>query len=361
MGDWFDDRLALLARWQGYRYSVENKKRRMRADLDANENWNVPESEVRGAVKRALARTDPRSYPKGSVEELQKGISRAVGVSPGSVIPCSGADQAIDLLCQGFLGPRDQVTIISPTFSMYRLRATIAGATCVEIPVGEGFSLPLEGIKRVGGAGGLLFICSPNNPTGTQFAEPDVTEAISSFKGLTILDEAYVEFADYSLSRRVKEFRNLAVLRTFSKAYGMAGLRLGYVLANDSWAPDFLSRVQYPYPISSTAAATALELMARPSHVRKWVATVKKEREWLSKELRALGGVGVAESQANFILISVPIDSAKAHSELERRGIATRDVGNVPGMQNTLRVTVGTRRMNELLLTALKRVLQNAV
>lgn len=360
MADWFEQRLARLGGWNEYRYSTEGPKRRMRASLDANENWHVPEREVRSALKEAVAATDVRSYPKGAIEELRKGISRRVGVTADSVIPCSGGDQAIDLLCQAFLGAGDSVKIVSPTFAMYRLRAAIAGATCVEIPMGEGFVLPLEELKRRGGEGGLLFICSPNNPTGTQFAEAEVLDAVESFDGLVVLDEAYVEFADFSLSGRVAEFKNLAVLRTFSKAYGMAGLRLGYILANESWAPQFLGRVQYPYPVSSIAALTALSLMRRPSLVLKWVASVKRERGWLSRELLKLRGVRVAESKANFVMVSVPTDSALAHSELQRRGVATRDVGDVPGMRNCLRITVGTRRMNALLLRALKEVLRDA-
>jgi len=359
LADWFGQRLADISRWGEYRYSSEGPRRRMRADLDANENWQVPEREVRRAVAQVAAKTDVRSYPRGTIEELRRGISRRVGVPADSVIPCSGADQAIDLLCQAFLGAADTATIVSPTFAMYRLRATIAGAACVEVPMGEGFVLPTEELKRRV-KGGLLFICSPNNPTGTQFAEADVLEVVASFDGLVVLDEAYVEFADFSLSKRVAEFRNLAVLRTFSKAYGMAGLRLGYILANESWAPQFLGRVQYPYPVSSIAALTALSLMRRPSLVVKWAANVRRERGWLSKELLKLRGVRVADSKANFVMVSFPIDSALAHSELQRRGVATRDVGDVPGMRNCLRITVGTRRMNEALLRALREVLRAA-
>ena len=360
MADWFEQRLARLGGLGEYRYSTEGPKRRMRADLDANENWHVPERQAREALKQAVVETDIRRYPKGAIEELRKGISRSVGVTADSVIPCSGGDQAIDLLCQAFLSTGDKATVVSPTFAMYRLRATLAGATCVEIPMGEGFVLPLEDLKRRGGGGGLLFICSPNNPTGTQFAEAEVLEAVASFDGLVLLDEAYVEFADFSLSRRVAEFRNLAVLRTFSKAYGMAGLRLGYILANDTWAPQFLGRVQYPYPVSSLAALTALSLMRRPSLVLKWAASVKKERGWLSGELLKLRGVRVADSKANFVMVSVPTDSSSVHSELQRRGVATRDVGDVPGMRNCLRITVGTRPMNALLLRTLKEVLRDA-
>jgi histidinol-phosphate aminotransferase len=360
MSDWFENRLSTMNKWEGYRYSVEGPKKKMKTLLDANENWHIPEQEVRRALGRAIEEADVRSYPNDAVERLRIGVSRSVGVTPDSVIPCAGADQAIDLLCRGFLNHGDTVTIVSPTFSMYRLRATIAGATCVELPMRGNFTLPLQELKRRAGEGGVLFICSPNNPTGTQFDKNEVLEAVATFNGLVVLDEAYVEFADYSLSRRVSEFRNLAVLRTFSKAYGIAGLRLGYILANDSWAPDFLGKVQYPYPVSNIAVATAISLMGRKSTVSKWVSTVKRERAWLTSALSRIEGTCVADSQANFLLVSLPIDSAKVHSKLAQRGVATRNVGDVLEMKNCLRVTVGTRRMNRLFLEALMKVFPSA-
>lgn len=360
MADWFEERLANLSRLEGYRYSAEGPRKEVRADLDSNENWHIPESELRDALKRSIAEIDPRRYPDGAVQELRRGISRRIGVTADSVVPCSGADQAIDLLCQGFLKAGDKATIVSPTFSMYRLRARMAGAICVELEMHEGFLLPLNELKRLGTEGGVLFICSPNNPTGTQFPEAEVLEVVESFSGLVVLDEAYVEFADFSLSKRVSEFKNLAVLRTFSKAYGMAGLRLGYILANDAWAPEFLGRVQYPYPVSSVAAATALTVLGRSNVTREPIASLKRERAWLSGELSKLSGVRVADSKANFVLASMPVDSSSVHTELLRRGVATREIGDVLGMRNCLRITVGTRRMNDSLLRALKVVLTAA-
>lgn len=360
MPNWFDERLALLNTWQGYSHALEAQPKEIPADLDANENWLIPEAKLRSAAARAIRSLDPRRYPEAAVNELRRAISRRVGVAPASVVPCSGGDQAIDLLCRVFLRSGDRAVVVSPTFSMYRLRTNIAGGDCVEVPMKRDFALPVEELQRMSGGGGLLFICSPNNPTGNQFTAEDVLAVVRSFQGLVVLDEAYVDFADFNLGRRVEEFSNLAVLRTFSKAYGMAGLRLGYILANDSWASSFLSKVQYPYPVSSVAATTALILMEDAALVREWCTAVKRERSWLSKELAEVEGVLVVESKANFLMVSLPVDSAVVHSELVRLGVATKKLGDVLGMRNCLRITVGTRRMNQLLLRSLEEVLKSA-
>lgn len=182
---------------------------------------------------------------------------------------------------------------------------------------------------------------------------------MESFPGLVVLDEAYVEFADFSLSKLAKEYRNLAVLRTFSKAFGLAGLRLGYLLANEAWAPGFLEKVQYPYPVSSIAAAAALAMMKNSREVEAWTRLVKEERSWLTSSLRNLRDVTVIDSHANFLMVSLPLDSRRVHAELLREGIATRNLGRVTGLSNCLRVTVGTRRMNRALLCKLGATLKN--
>ena len=326
---------------------------RLLSKLDANENWHVPPERIRALFEASLKEVDTREYPEGAVGELGENISRLLGIPAGCVVPCAGADQAIDLLCQAFLGSGDRAIIVSPTFSMYRLRATIAGAECVNVPMSSDFGLPKEEMIRSAGKRGVLFVCSPNNPTGNQFPEEEVTSLLESFPGLVVLDEAYVEFADFSLSRRVAEFRNLAVLRTFSKAYGMAGLRLGYFLANEEWAPEFLARVQYPYPISSVAAVMAIALLRRRREVDAWIRAVKRERVWLAGKLRAIRGTRVVDSKANFLMASLPVDSTIAHRKLLARGIATRDLGRIMHLPNCLRITVGTRPMNSLLLEGL--------
>ena len=353
---WLDEKLAELGRREGYDYSVDGTRRKMVAQLDANENWQIPLGRMR-AVMRVVAGIDPREYPDRAVDELRSHISRRVGVPAACVVPCAGADQAIDLLCQAFLRRGDRAVVVTPTFSMYTLRSAMAGAETMTASMGPDFTLPSREVAAQAGKGGMVFVCSPNNPTGNQFDEGAVRALLESFPGLVVLDEAYVEFAEFSLSKLVAGYRNLAVLRTFSKAYGMAGLRLGYLLASEEWAPEFLAKVQYPYPVSSIAAAVAIAMMKNRREVELWIRQVKEERSWLTSALGELPGVNVVDSQANFLMVSLPSDSTKVHAELLKGGIATRNLGPILGFPNCLRVAVGTRMMNRAVVRCLKEAI----
>ncbi len=349
----------MMGKWNEYQYSVKKQQANTVAKLDANENWHVPIDEIRRVLSNSVREVDVREYPDGVVEDLKKEVGKHLGLPAETIIPSTGADQAIDLICEAFLRQGDRAIMVSPTFSMYRLRAEIAGATCVQVQMNSNFTLPASRMLERKERGGVLFICSPNNPTGNQFSAREVTTLIEDFRGLVVLDEAYVEFADFSLTEKVMKYENLAVLRTFSKAYGMAGLRLGYVVGHPSWSEEFLKRVQYPYPINSIAVAVATTLMKRYAQVSEWLDSVKRERYWLTGKLRALSGVKVIDSQANFLLVSLPLDSEAAHSALLNKGVATREVGRVLELPNCLRITVGNRRMNLLLLEALSEALRS--
>lgn len=355
MKSWLDTKLARLESLDGYSYSVEAGQTNS-DKLDANENWNAPGPEISKAVLEAARRVDAREYPEGSVERLRRGLAAKYSMPLECFVPCNGADQAIDLLCQAFLTQSETALIVGPTFSMYGLRATVMGAKVLQLPMNEDFGLPVDEI--LGSGDGVLFICSPNNPSGNQFRRAAVLEVLDGFKGLVVLDEAYVEFADYSLMESVAERRNIAVLRTFSKAFGLAGLRIGYLAANESWAPNFLAKMQYPYPISSLAAEAAL-IMLQDERVDNWVSTVKREREWMSAELRKRGAT-VVDSKSNFLLVSLPADGREAHASLLASGVATRWVGSVLGLANCLRVTIGNREMNVRLVEAISEIISNA-
>jgi histidinol-phosphate aminotransferase len=336
-----------------YSFSIESYPRALKAKLDANENWHVPRSLIRAILETSVRHVDPREYPQDAVQDLREGISGLMNLPAGCVVPSSGGDQAIDLLSQVFLGKNERAIMVGPTFSMYRLRALITGAQCIEVQMTNDFALPLPEILRRAGRGGVLFVCSPNNPTGNQFGEEEVKSVLESFPGLVVLDEAYVEFADFSLCRLVRNFDNLVVLRTFSKAFGMAGLRLGYILANEGWATDLLARAQFPYPVSSLASKMATAVIERYPDVQRWADAVKRERRWLAAKLRELTTVNAFDSSANFIMVSLSTDSSLVQRRLLAAGVATRNLGRILNLDNCLRITVGTRAMNEALLDGL--------
>ncbi len=353
---WLESKLASMEALEQYQQSVQQEVRPS-VRLDANENWNVPLQKIQGVMLGLAKRVDTRGYPTDATPELCEGLARQYSLPAESFVPCNGADQAIDLLCQAFLSPGDLAYIVSPTFSMYRIRAAIAQAKCVEVSMGRGFSLPVDEIPS--GGEGVVFVCSPNNPTGNQFKRDDVISLVERFGGLVVLDEAYVEFAKYSLMDKVVDYRNLVVLRTFSKAYGLAALRLGYIAASPTWGRDFLEKVQYPYPVNSPSVEAALRLLGNPL-VRGWVSKVKVERSWLSERLREIAGEMVVDSESNFVLVDLRMRAGTMHRRLLARGVATREVGPVLQLPNCLRITVGTRKMNRSRLTSLKAVLEDA-
>ena len=355
MGQWLDQKISAIGEMDAY--PVASARQTFRAKLDANENWHIPQEAISGIVRAAATAADVRAYPLGVVRELSAAISTRLGVPEESIIPTEGADQGIDLICQAFAGRGEKATIVSPTYSFYRLRSTFAGGSCVQVNLDDDFSLPIDKILRKAGASGVIFLCSPNNPTGNQFQRREVLRLCDEFPGLLMVDEAYVDFAPYSVVEETQHRRNLVVLRTFSKAFGLADLRLGAIVANPDWASSFLNRVQYPYPISGLAAAIAISLLGNFELVQKGVESMKQERSWLSQQLRQIDGVNVFDSEANFLLIDLPIDYNQVHEELLKRGIVTKRVGRVLTLTNCIRVTVGTREMNSAFLDVLRDII----
>ena len=311
-------------------------------------------------LRRAIDHVDPRAYPLGIVDELRTSLANHLRIPAESIVPTQGADQGIDIICQAFLRHNDRALIVEPTFPLYKLRASVAEAQCIDISMNRDLSLPVERILNESENATVVFICSPNNPTANQFAASDIIRVCDRFSGLVILDEAYVDFAKESPVHEITRRRNLVVLRTFSKAFGLANLRLGFIIAHPEWAPLILDRVQYPYPLSSLVAALAVQLLKNFNLVKKSVESLKNERAWLLEQIRKIDGVKTLGSQTNFILTSLPIDAAEAHMQLLERGIATKKIGQILDLPNCIRVTIGTRKMNLLFLKSLREVLNRA-
>ena len=345
---------------ESYNLSLKSNARNIRAKLDANENWHIPAEDVHRIVREVVGQVDVRGYHLGIVKELCAAVAARFSLPESMIVPTQGADQGIDLLSQAFLREGDRAIIVGPTYSFYALRATLAGARCAEVKLNDDFSLPVEGILQEASDAGMIFLCSPNNPTGNQFASDDVLRLSEKFPGLVVLDEAYVDFAANSLVKEVENRHNLVVLRTFSKAFGLADLRLGLVIAHPDWAPLFLDRIQYPYPLSSVAVSIALRILRESQLVENGVASVRKERKWLLEKLKQIGDVKVFDSQTNFVLVSLPIDATRAFVALLERGIAVKKIGRILNYPNCIRTTVGTRAMNSDFLEALRVVLIDA-
>ena len=358
MNDWLKERLNFIGSLESYSPAIDPRIYKVTVKLDANENWHIPLGSLKRLVGESAEEVDVRLYPVRISQELLEGIAKQMGVSDDCIILTQSSDQGIDLLCQAFLDVGDVVDIVTPTFSFYRLRASLARSRYRNVDLNENLSLPIDKILR-DSLNRILFICSPNNPTGNQFSVDDLTELIESYQGLVILDEAYADFAKYNLVKEVERYHNLVVIHTFSKSYGLAGLRLGYIAANPSLTKLLGSKVQHPYPISSLAAAVALKMIRQPNLIEGAMQSLMLERGWLIERLREIEGIVVFDSQTNFVLISLPVDSNLIRNALLDRGIAVRAIGNILNFKNCLRITVGTRDMNNAFLSAFREVLKN--
>jgi histidinol-phosphate aminotransferase len=273
----------------------------------------------------------------------------------------NGADEIMDLLMKVFVRRGSKVMVVEPTFPMYTFFAELYGGKKVTVMLKKDFSLNVDAIlKRADKDTRLLFVCSPNNPTGNQFRESDIKRLLEEFKGVVVVDEAYVDFAAGSVINWIRDYDNLAVLRSFSKAFGLAGLRLGY-LVSSKHVVKYVQRVVGPFNVNSVTQQAIVLALQNWSYFKEKINLVVNEREWLMKNLQQIDGTKPYPSDANFILFKVTktnLTSAVVTERMENRNVLVKDRGHLPLLDNCIRVTVGTRKMNESFVSALKASLE---
>lgn len=293
-------------------------------------------------------------YPDPHQRELKRRIAALKGVSPENVFIGNGSDEAIDLAFRIFCEPgRDNAVAIAPSYGMYKVAAAVNDVALREVRLGPDYELPVnELLAAADGQTRLMWICSPNNPTGNAFDPAVLEELAEGFDGMLVVDEAYVDFSDHgSLLPALQRHPNFIVLQTLSKAWGMAGLRLGLAFATPEVA-ELFARVKYPYNIN---APTQAEVMRRLEvDVAAQVAEIKAQRAWLAGVLPGLPGVErVYPTDANFFLLRVA-DADALYARLVDRGVIVRNRSRVPGCEGCLRVTIGTPEENLRLVELLK-------
>ncbi|AMP97096.1 Histidinol phosphate aminotransferase [Pedobacter cryoconitis] len=295
-------------------------------------------------------------YPDPLQLDLKDALSKIKGVPIENTFLGNGSDEAIDLLFRAFCNPgKDNVIILPPTYGMYEVSANINDVEIRKVNLLPNFQLDLEGIAEAIDANTkLIFICSPNNPTGNSMVRTDIETILANFKGLVVIDEAYINFAKQrTFIQELTEYPHLVVLQTFSKAWGLAGLRLGMAFAS-SMIIDILNKVKAPYNISQSTQDLALAALQNIGQVNDWIKTTVAEREHLAGLLLDLPMVHkVYPSDANFILVEVA-DANGTYDALVDRGIIVRNRAKVTLCEGCLRITVGTPAENEILISALK-------
>jgi len=326
--------------------------------LNSNENFFIPLVFLRDILREVIEETDPRIYPRDEIRNLRKSFGEYVDVHPDQIVIGTGSDQLIDTVCKMFLRRGDEAIAISPTFSIYRRCVETQGAVYKPVPLRDDFSLDVEAmLDAVTPRTKLMFLCSPNNPTANQFSRSEVEILANEFDGLVAVDEAYVDFSGDSVIRLVEEFENLIVFRTFSKVFGLAGLRVGCAIANLELAKVMNEKFQMPYSVSIIAVNTALKILSKLDIIRETIRKVKQERERLIEKLNSISGVHAFNSETNFVLFQVYEPSDIICERLLEKGIIIRNIGCVLNYENCLRVTVAPPSMTDKFLAALQEVL----
>ena len=294
-------------------------------------------------------------YPDPHQRELKRRIAALKGVREGQIFLGNGSDEAIDLAYRIFCTPgRDNAVSIAPTYGMYRVAADTNDVEMREVALGDDFALPTDALLAAADERTkLLWICSPNNPTGNAFPTREIERLLRTFPGMVLLDEAYIDFAsEPGFLSRLDEFPNLIILQTLSKAWGMAGLRLGLAFAAEPVA-ELFARVKYPYNITGPTQREVLERLSRP--ITAQVEELRRER---LRTARALADCRAIEriypSEANFLLVRTAAPD-RLYEALIRAGVIVRNRSRVAGCAGCLRITVGRSEENDLLI----RTIQN--
>ena len=323
--------------------------------LNQNENpFDFPPDLKEETFRRFRERSWSR-YPDFVPDHLRLRLAEFVGWHKDGVLVGNGSNELLQATLTVLVKSRTRVAIPFPTFSVYSLIANVLGAQIVGIPLNPDMSYNVDAlisISRESGAG-VLIINNPNNPTGAAIREDDLKRILEEFSGHVLLDEAYYEFCGHTGLGLIADYPRLIITRTFSKAMGMAGLRVGYLLAHSDLAAQ-ISKAKLPYNVnqfSLTAAEVALENISR---FRPAIETVLREKERLGNELAKLPGLKVYPSESNFFLVEVPVEPRALYDSLFAQGILIRDVSSYPMLSKCLRVSVGTPEENDRLLSALR-------
>lgn len=318
--------------------------------LDMNESTTGCSPRVLAVLQRMDAKKLALYTPR---EPGEKAVAAFLGLSPGLILLTNGADEAIDVLFRGFLEPEDEVVFVVPGFGMYEIFARASGAKTVRVPAGPEFAFPFEGVlKAVNSRTRVIVITNPNNPAGTVADRGAILRVLEAAPDAAVLmDEAYFEFCGQTMLHAIGNFHNLFVARTFSKAYGLAGIRLG-CLAGPAQHIAVLRRICSPFNVNACALACLQAALKDREFVAAYIQQVCETREWTQQQLEALG-FKCWPSQANFLLCRLGDQKRLILDTLRDCGVALRDRADCPGC---VRITIGTQKEMEYLIRLLQEI-----
>lgn len=320
--------------------------------LNTNENPFPPSPKVLAAVKEA-AGTGLRLYPEPMATEVRKKAAEVFGTRPERVLVGNGSDELLGIITRAFAGPGDKVVFPYPTYLLYKVLVDIQDARVVEVNFGEDFSLPEDIVVK---GAKVTFLCNPNSPSGTMVWPDEVARLAKRVDGALVIDEAYVDFADANCLSLVEDNPNVIILRTLSKSYSLAGLRLGLCIAQEE-VINGLIRVKDSYNVNRLSMAAAVAALDDQQHLKENVNKIREIRSYLSESLREMGFF-VYPSQANFVFVRCKDVTAagEIYELLRRQNILIRHI-NYRGLEDCVRISVGTKAEIDTMLDAMSELL----
>lgn len=328
--------------------------------LDSNENFALDREFILQVVTEAAKHVDLREYPIDELEDLYLQLARYTGINMKYIGAGSGSDQIIELLLTTLAAnskAQSRATVFVPTFSYFISRCELHGLTVDKVSLDKNFELDIDRFTKSAKKSNLVYLCSPNNPTGGQLPKKDSVELLDRLddgKRLVLVDEAYADFSGYSLAKEATRRDNVIVLRTLSKAFGLAGARVGYMIAGEKTAEVFRSTIQSPYPVSTLSLTIATRVLEKVDIVRNVIENIKSERKRIFERLSETNGIRVFRSDANFLFVETGKKYSPIARALEKEGIVVKLLGNVSDHIGCMRITVGTREMNDRFLECVK-------
>ncbi len=325
--------------------------------LDFNENTSGCSPRVLETLSRITGDQLARYPERGPIERI---VADHLGIAHEQLLLTNGVDEAIHLLCESYLEPAHEAIIVVPTFGMYELYVQQTGAKVCAVPAANGFSFPLESVlAAINPRTKLIAFASPNNPTGSIVPQPALEAVLNAAPNAAVLlDEAYFDFYGTTMMPLLARHENLFIARTFSKAYGLAGFRVGVLMGPASQMP-ILRKISSPYNVNGVALACLQAAIADQGFIRHYGAQVKAGRTRLENALRDLG-ITFWPSEANFILMRIGEQRIAFIRALRDRGILIRDRNNDPGCEGCVRITIGTGAQMDTLLAILPQCLPQA-
>jgi len=352
---WFEKKVKEFSSIGGY------QKPELQQDslkLDSNENYVISKQFQGDIISGAKKNSDIREYPLGGVERLIQMISKYTKIPASRIGVGNGSDQILDLILSNFASKQTKVLTSNPTFGFFEERCKLYSIPMIALPFSSEMKLNIKEFSKQSKNADILYLDSPNNPTGFQFSKNDLQKLIKSFDGLVIIDEAYADFSTYSVASMVKSQKNLVVVQTVSKSFGLAGLRLGYFMANKQFTEAFTKVLQYPYPLSTLTIEAGILALEKSQQMKDAIQIIKQERTRIIETLKKYNTFEVFDSEANFVLFDAHGSYSRVFTALSEQGISIRKLGKIGKHEGCLRVTIGTKEMNSRFLLAIRDLLR---